>query len=43
MKGYDGYILLEYFIDQSMRPEKLYIMVQINVHDSGAKFTYQSD
>jgi hypothetical protein len=23
MKGYDGYFLLEYLIDQSMRPDKI--------------------
>ena len=40
MKGYDGYFLLEYLIDQSMRPDKIiyngskimYMTVERNLH-----------
>ena len=40
MKGYDGYFLLEYRIDQSMRLDKNHIQRFKNyVYDSAAKFT----
>ena len=33
MKGYDGYFLLEYLIDQSMRPMKImYMTVEKDLH-----------
>jgi hypothetical protein len=43
MKGYDGYFLLEYLIDQSVRPDTIIYSGSKIMYMTVVRSTYQSD